>query len=103
LDTDFFLIVEKLHRFLLLPEEIGKHVTGIATIIFVFMLITGIILWWPKKWKNAVQNFKIRWKAKWRRKNYDWHRSTGFYLAVPALVVALTGLTQLGLIESNIR
>lgn len=93
LDNDFFMIVEHLHRFLLLPEKIGKQVTGISTLIFLVMLITGLILWWPKRWKNAGQNFKIRWNARWRRKNYEWHRTTGFYMVLPAIVVALTGLS----------
>ncbi len=93
LEQDFFLIVERLHRFLLLPEGVGKHITGIATIIFVFTVLTGMILWWPKQWKNAAQNFKIRWKSRWRRKNYDWHRATGFYILLPALIMAITGLS----------
>lgn len=93
LDTDFFLIVENLHRFLLLPEAIGKQVTGVSTIIFLIMLITGLILWWPKKLKNASKNFKIKWNAKWRRKNYDWHRVIGFYIIFPAIIIAITGLS----------
>jgi len=93
LDTDFFLIVENLHRFLLLPEPIGKQVTGVSTIIFLVMLVTGLILWWPKKLKNASKNFKIKWNAKWRRKNYDLHRVIGFYLIFPALIIAITGLS----------
>lgn len=93
LDADFFMIVEGLHRFLLLPEAIGKQVTGISTILFLVMLITGLILWWPKKMRNAAQNFKIKWRAKWRRRNYDWHRATGFYMILPAIVIAITGLS----------
>jgi uncharacterized iron-regulated membrane protein len=93
LDTDFFLIIEKIHMYLLLPPEIGKQVVGISTIIFIVMLITGIILWWPKKWKNSSMNFKIKWNARWRRVNYDWHRVTGFYSFLLALIIAITGLS----------
>ncbi|WP_026776445.1 PepSY domain-containing protein [Polaribacter sp. Hel_I_88] len=92
LETEFFMVIENLHRFLLLPEEIGKQVTGIATIIFILMLLSGLVLWWPKKLKSATQNFKIRWKAKWRRKNYDLHRTFGFYIILPSLFLAITGL-----------
>ena len=93
LEDDFFIAVERLHRFLLLPKEIGRPITGISTIIFLVMLISGLILWWPKKWKRAGQNFTIKWKARWRRKNYDLHRTIGFYMIFPAMIIALTGLT----------
>lgn len=92
LNEDFFIIVEKLHMYLLLPEAIGRQIVGISTIIFVFMLLTGIILWWPKKKKQLTTNFKVRWKARWRRVNYDLHRTAGIYCALIALVLAITGL-----------
>lgn len=93
IENDFFVIVEEIHMYLLLPQEIGKQVVGISTIIFVLMLISGIILWWPKKKKDFKNRVKIKWKAKWRRVNYDWHNVTGFYISIIAIVVAITGLS----------
>ena len=93
LREDFFIIVEYIHLYLLLPPEIGKHIIGGATIIFVFLLITGIIQWWPKKRKHLKDRLKIKWDAKWRRVNYDWHNVTGLYISLIALILALTGLT----------
>jgi uncharacterized iron-regulated membrane protein len=93
LEKDFFLIIEDLHMHLLLPEDIGKQVVGISTLIFLLMLITGIVLWWPKKRKNFRKNLQIKWNARWRRVNYDWHRTTGFYISFLALFIALTGLS----------
>ncbi|RDI10273.1 PepSY-associated TM helix domain-containing protein [Flavobacterium sp. AG291] len=90
---DFFLFIEDLHMHLLLPEAIGKQVVGIATIIFIIMLLSGIVLWWPKKKTDLKKRLKIKWDAKWRRVNYDWHNVTGFYVALIALTIALTGLT----------
>lgn len=90
---DFFIIVEYIHLYLLLPPEIGGHVVGIATIVFVLMLITGIVLWWPKKRKNLKDRLKIKWDAKWRRVNYDLHNVTGFYISLITLVIAITGIT----------
>lgn len=92
-DDDFFLFIEDLHMHLLLPEAIGKQVVGASTIVFIIMLITGIVLWWPKKRKDLKNRLKIKWDAKWRRVNYDWHNVTGFYVSLIALAVALTGLT----------
>ncbi|QED37376.1 PepSY domain-containing protein [Antarcticibacterium arcticum] len=93
LEKDFFLIIEDLHMHLLLPEAIGKQVVGASTLIFILMLITGIVLWWPRKKKSFKENLKIKWKARWRRVNYDWHRTTGFYVSFLALFLALTGLS----------
>src|SRR5688572_27710178 len=44
-----FYTVFALHRWLLCGNDsIGKLIVGIATFIFLFILLTGIILWWPK-------------------------------------------------------
>jgi uncharacterized iron-regulated membrane protein len=93
LEEDFFLIVEDLHMHLWLPEKIGKQVVGISTLIFVFMLISGIVLWWPKKRKHLRKRLKIKWTAKWRRVNYDLHSITGLYISLMAFFIAITGLS----------
>ncbi|MBW3517673.1 PepSY domain-containing protein [Flavobacterium sp. NKUCC04_CG] len=88
----FFTMI--LHRSLLLNAGIGSLIVGIATIIFTLMLITGIVLWWPKNKKAAKQRIWFRWKniKGWKRKNYDLHNILGFYASLIAMIVALTGL-----------
>ena len=59
------------------------------------LLITGLIMWWPKKLKKKAhvdQSFKIKWKATFKRLNYDLHNVLGFYVMLIGLVIALTGL-----------
>lgn len=92
MNSDFFSIVIKLHYSLLLPHDIGHTIIGIAVIIFVILLITGIILWFPKNKAALKQRFTIRWNARWRRVNYDVHNVFGFYHFLLALIIALTGL-----------
>lgn len=90
--ADFFRIVLDGHFYLWLPPEIGQPVIASATLVFLAMMVTGLILWWPRK-KNAVkQRLSIKWNARWRRKNYDLHNVLGFYVAGIALIFALTGL-----------
>jgi uncharacterized iron-regulated membrane protein len=90
--SDFFRIVLNGHFYLWLPDEIGRPVVASATLIFVVMLISGIILWWPKNKGAAKQRFSIKWSAKWRRKNYDLHNVLGFYASWLVIVLAVTGL-----------
>ena len=90
----FFNIVKSLHWGFLLNSEWGKWATGIPVTIFVFMLISGIILWWPKNKAARKQRFWFRWKniKKWKRKNYDLHNILGFYSSIFSLIFAITGL-----------
>ncbi|MEN2398241.1 PepSY-associated TM helix domain-containing protein [Flavobacterium sp. MC2016-06] len=91
--ADFFIIVEYIHLYLLLPDYIGKHIIGVATIIFILLVISGLIQWWPKRKSDIKRSFTVKWSAKWRRVNYDWHNTSGFYISILAVVIAITGLT----------
>ncbi len=57
------------------------------------MLITGLVLWWPKKWNkhNRLKSFRIKRDAGFKRLNYDLHNVTGFYFLLILLVMAITG------------
>ena len=88
----FFSVVLDLHRHLILGE-VGKFITGCSCLIFVFMLISGIILWWPKKIKNLKQRLTVKWSASFKRVNWDFHSIFGFYAFSILLIISLTGLT----------
>jgi len=92
MDRDFFRVVLMGHYYLWLPPSIGQKITITATIIFVVMMITGLILWWPKNKAASRQRFSIKWSAAWRRKNYDLHNVLGFYMTWVAIFMAITGL-----------
>ncbi|SIO16269.1 PepSY-associated TM helix domain-containing protein [Algoriphagus halophilus] len=90
--ADFFRVVLDGHFYLWLPPEIGQPVVASFTLIFLFMVISGLILWWPKKKSNLKQSLKIKWSGRWRRKNYDLHQVLGFYVMIFAFVFSVTGL-----------
>ncbi|MFO7257183.1 MAG: PepSY-associated TM helix domain-containing protein [Bacteroidota bacterium] len=89
---DFFAIVLDGHFYLWLPPHIGQPLIASATLVFVVMLISGIVMWWPRKKKHMRQRFSIRWSAKWKRINYDLHNVLGFYAWAVAILLACTGL-----------
>lgn len=93
-EFEFFEIIFAMHWSLLLVSEIGQPIVGIAVIIYVISLVTGLILWFPKNRKVAKQRFWFRWKSttRWKRKNYDIHNIIGFYVMIFALIIGLTGL-----------
>lgn len=92
MEKDFFRFIVDGHFNLWLPVDIGQPIVAYATLIFVVMMITGIVLWWPRNKAAAKQRFSIMWTARWRRKNYDLHNVLGFYMTWVAIFIALTGL-----------
>ena len=88
----FFPFILDGHFYLWLPDEIGQPVVATASLVFLVMLISGIVLWWPKNKKATNQRFSIKWGARWRRKNYDLHNVLGFYASWIAIILAVTGL-----------
>lgn len=97
-EPDFFRDVMRLHRWLMMPMKrgefnLGKFITGWATLISVFILLTGIIIWIPKKWKNVKKRLSIKTGKGTYRFWYDFHLSTGMFSVVFLLALCLTGLT----------
>ncbi|MFP3592180.1 PepSY-associated TM helix domain-containing protein [Chryseobacterium sp. SIMBA_038] len=91
---DLFPILKAIHWSLLLNSDWGKYVIGIPVVLFIIMLITGIILWWPQNKKMRKGRFSFDWKnvKTWKRKNYDLHNILGFYASFIALILGLSGI-----------
>lgn len=89
----FFQILLGLHKNLLLGTT-GKQVVGISVIIFVILLLSGMILWWPKsrRWRTIKASLQVRWRANSFQLNYSLHRVLGVYAFLPLLFISLTGL-----------
>ncbi len=92
--TEFFQLMLQLHLHLLLGKKYGHPIVGYSTAIFAVTLLSGIVLWWPKKWKGKTLKRSIWFniKTKWKRFNYDLHNVLGFYSFLLALAIAITGL-----------
>jgi len=89
---NFFTIVEYIHLYLLLPAKVGSMIVGASAIGFIFIMVMGIILWWPKRKTDRKRCFTIKWNGRWRRVNYDLHNVLGFYAAAIGIVLAITGI-----------
>ncbi|MDR3218059.1 MAG: PepSY domain-containing protein [Dysgonamonadaceae bacterium] len=96
---NFFLTMRQLHRWLLDDFKrdgsfsLGKTVVGVSTLLFIFVLISGIIIWIPKTKKALLLRLKIKIKYGWQRFWHDLHVAGGIYAALLLLAMSLTGLT----------
>lgn len=101
--AEFMGYMFSLHRWLLLDKieepifgdlpnrKLGSYVSGSATILFTIGVITGLIIWFPRKVKNWKQGLKIKWGGSWKRTNHDLHNSLAFYSIIFLFLMGITG------------
>ena len=98
--SGFFMFMFRMHRWLLDSTNPGnegifwgKMIVGVSTLLLVFILISGIVIWWPRTRKALKNSLKITATKGWRRFWYDLHVAGGMYALIFLLAMALTGLT----------
>lgn len=94
---DFFHAATEWHRFLTqtgLERPVGKAITGAGTLLFGFLLVSGIYLWWPRHWRasNLKAALLFNRRLKGRARDWNWHNVIGFWSSFPMLLIILTGL-----------
>lgn len=82
--------IRNLHRTLLIPT-VGKYIVGVASLFLVILMITGLRLWIPKHWGKLKERLTVKKGASFKRQNYDWHNSLGFYFSPFITLISLTG------------
>ncbi|MDH6307422.1 putative iron-regulated membrane protein [Dysgonomonas sp. PFB1-18] len=86
-----FYTIMRLHRWLLDGTRTwGKYTVGISTLLFVFILISGFIVWMPRRMNKS--RFKIQLRKGRKRLFYDLHNVLGAYACLVLLICALTGM-----------
>ncbi len=94
---EFLEKVESWHRWLAMEgklKPIGHNIKGVTNIAFLFLIITGFYLWWPRKltWKIVKANAQFNSKLKGNARDWNWHNVIGFWCAPLLIVITLTGV-----------
>ena len=91
---DFFRVVVEWHRYIAMAGDrrpTGKAITGAANLMFLFIVMSGLYLWWPRtRTLAAVRNVVwFRGGLTGKARDFNWHNTIGFWSAVPlAIIVA---------------
>ena len=87
----FWSIIKGIHVSLLIPKY-GRDIVRFSTLLFFFVLISGLWLWYPRRKKALKSALTVKVKATRFRLLYDSHRVLGFYIILPLLCIVLSGL-----------
>ncbi len=92
---EFLHFAEDVHRRLAGGDN-GRKFTGAANFIFLFLVLGGLYLWWPRNWnweslkKIVVFNSGLSGK----QRDWNWHNVFGVWCLPVLLLTTLTGLTM---------
>nr|WP_321510193.1 PepSY-associated TM helix domain-containing protein [uncultured Hyphomonas sp.] len=93
----FFGRVMRIHRWLAFTggrNDLGAAINGAANLIFGALLISGVILWWPRRWKWPLvksQLFFRRGLPNAKARHYNWHHVLAAWSFVPLFLIIVSG------------
>lgn len=86
----FFRVMTDWHRWV--GDETrswGKSITGASNLVFLFIVLSGMYLWLPRKlnWQSLAAVTWFRPGLAGRARHFNWHNVFGFWMAVPLVFV----------------
>jgi uncharacterized iron-regulated membrane protein len=85
------------HRWLAVDGDrrpVARAITGWSNFVFLFIVVSGFYLWFPRKWTwqhvKPVVLFKSRVRG--RARDFNWHNVIGAWLAVVLFLVVLSAM-----------
>jgi uncharacterized iron-regulated membrane protein len=93
----FFRVVVEWHRYVAASgasRPLGRAVTGASNLAFLFIVASGLFLWWPRSWSWSTVR-KITWfkgGLHGKARDFNWHNTIGFWSAIPLAIIVAGGV-----------
>jgi len=75
-------------------RDAARAATGFCNAAFLFLAISGIYIWWPRKWTpealKAAALLNVRLSG--RARDWNWHNGAGIWCALILVVLTATGM-----------
>ena len=93
----FFHGVLEWHRWLARDggsRDTGRAITGACNLAFLFLIVSGVYLWFPRRWTRSafaavsLPSLRLRGKAR----DFNWHNAIGLWSAPALFLIVLTGV-----------
>lgn len=94
----FFGFVEGWHRWLGASaakyRTMGRGVADACNLVFLFIVISGACLWWPRQWNvRALKRVAVLdWRLKGKARDFNWHNTIGVWSLAPLFAIVLSGV-----------
>ncbi|MCC6316593.1 MAG: PepSY domain-containing protein [Gemmatimonadaceae bacterium] len=94
----FFSGLRRWHRWVGVTSDearaTARKYTGAANLLFALLAVSGLYLWWPRRWTRAIvkSTTVFSWSLQGKPRDFNWHNSLGFWSAIPLFLIAATGV-----------
>jgi uncharacterized iron-regulated membrane protein len=89
-------VVEEVHRWLVGgPRGALASAVDVANLLFVFIVVSGLYLWWPASWRWRSVRDRVLLRRKYvnaKVRDYSWHQVFGLWALVPLFLISLSGV-----------
>jgi uncharacterized iron-regulated membrane protein len=86
--SDFISILEQWHMNLLL-DDIGHKLLNFISLLSLFLIITGLIRWWPKHWSRRLFRVSFQFTLRIFRQWHTVMASIGFLLLLIPILTSI--------------
>lgn len=95
----FFRSMTDWHRWLgatTQGRDNARAITGASNLAFLFLVVSGLVLWFPRKWRwqNVRAVLWFRGGLSGKARDFNWHNTAGFWCCVPLFFVVLSGVVM---------
>jgi uncharacterized iron-regulated membrane protein len=85
------------HRWLAVDGDgrpVTRAITGWSNFLFLFIVMSGVYLWFPRKWTWQQVRSVVLFKpgARGKARDFNWHNVIGSWCAVPLFIVVLSAM-----------
>ena len=93
----FFRSVEDWHRWLGAGgdnRKLARAATGASNLAFLFIVVSGIYLWWPRNWgRKALRHVTFLQRGlSPKARDFNWHNVIGLWSFLPLFFIVLSGV-----------
>ena len=87
-DSDRNNFVGYVHDFhlRLMMGDTGGSIVSLAAVLLLFLSLSGIVLWWPRKLLT------VNWRSQIKQLNFELHQALGIYLSLFLMIFAITAI-----------
>ncbi|APW66012.1 MULTISPECIES: PepSY-associated TM helix domain-containing protein [Arcobacteraceae] len=87
-----FKFIEKIHRGLIVGD-VGKQIVGASTLLLLVLMLSGVVVYFPRLKKAFFKSFTFKFKHKGRSFLSTMHSALGMWVLPFYLVSTITGLS----------